>query len=92
MEFLDHPRILILVGVLSTPIYISLAKMFWGEKFESLGETIKFLFTPDIFSLFKGRFWDDWYATIKFNTFLFLCFGWTAAITELLARHVLQLD
>lgn len=89
MGFLDHPKILILIGVLSLPIYASLAKMFWGEKFESLGDTIKFLFTPDLYSLFRGRFWDDWYATTKFNVFLFLCFGWAAAITELLARHVL---
>lgn len=89
MGFFDHPKILIFVGILSIPIYVSLAKMFWGEKFESLGETIKFLFTPDLYSLFRGRFWDDWYATAKFNFFLFLCFGWAAAITELLARHVL---
>lgn len=89
MGFTDHPKILILVGALSTPIYITFAKIFWGEKFESLGETIKFLFTPDILSLFRGRFWDDWYATTKFNVFLLLCFGWAAAITELLARHVL---
>lgn len=54
-----------------------------------LGETIKFLCTPDFYSLVKGRFWDDWYATTKFNVFLLLCFGWAAAITELLARHVL---
>jgi hypothetical protein len=89
MGFFDHPKILILVGVLSLPIYASLAKMFWGEKFESLGESIKFLFTPDLYSFLRGRFWDDWYATTKFNVFLFLCFGWAAAITELLARHVL---
>jgi len=89
MEFLDHPVVLILVGVLSIPVYATLGKMFWGEEFESLGETIRFLFTPDIYSFFKGRFWDDWYASIKFNVFLFLCFGWVAAITELLARHVL---
>jgi hypothetical protein len=89
MGFFDHPKVLILVGILSIPIYASLAKMFWGDKFQSLGDTIKFLLTPDLYSLFRGRFWDDWYATTKFNFFLFLCFGWSAAITELLARHVL---
>ncbi|HRE16476.1 MAG TPA: hypothetical protein PLW86_05325 [Rhodocyclaceae bacterium] len=89
MEFLDHPHVLIAVGICSTPIYLTIARLFWGEKFESLGETIRFLFTPDLYSLFKGRFWDDWFATTKFNFFLFLCFGWAAAVTELLARHVL---
>ncbi len=89
MAFLDHPQILILVGVLSIPVYASLAKVFWGEKFETLGETLRYLLTPDLYSLLKGRFWEDWYATTKFNAFLLLCFGWAAAITELLARHVL---
>lgn len=89
MEFFAHPRILLLVGILSIPVYLSLGKLFWGERFETLGEAIKFFLIPDLYSLFKGRFWDDWYATAKFNFFLFLCFGWAAAITELLARHVL---
>ena len=89
MEFINHPKVLILVGVLSIPVYVALGKMFWGEKFDSLGETIRFLFTPDLYSLFRGRFWEDWYATTKFHVFLFLCFGWVAAVTELLARHVL---
>ncbi|KAB2925537.1 MAG: hypothetical protein F9K30_07720 [Dechloromonas sp.] len=89
MEFFAHPKILLLVGILSIPVYLSLGKLFWGERFETLGEAIKFFLIPDLYSLFKGRFWDDWYATAKFNFFLFLCFGWAAAITELLARHVL---
>jgi hypothetical protein len=72
MGFFDHPKVLILVGILSIPIYASLAKMFWGDKFQSLGDTIKFLLTPDLYSLFKGRFWDDWYATTKFH---FSCFS-----------------
>lgn len=89
MEFFAHPKILLLVGILSIPVYLSLGKLFWGERFETLGEAIKFFLIPDLYSFFKGRFWDDWYATAKFNFFLFLCFGWAAAITELLARHVL---
>ena len=89
MLFLDHPLILITTGLISIPIYVSLAKLFWGERFDSLGETIRFLFTPDIISLFRGEYWDDWHATLKFNVFLFLCLGWAAAVTELLARYVL---
>ena len=89
MLFLDHPLILITVALISFPIYVSLAKLFWGEHFDSLGETIRFLFTPDIISLFRGEYWDDWHATLKFNVFLFLCLGWAAAVTELLARYVL---
>lgn len=89
MQFFDHPKIFLLVGILSIPVYVTLARIFFGEKFESLEDTIRFLFTPDFYSLLKGRFWNDWDATMKFNIFIFLCFGWAAAVTELLARHVL---
>ena len=89
MLFFDHPAILITIALISIPIYVSLAKMFWGERFDSLGETIRYLFTPDIISFFRGEYWDDWHATLKFNVILFLCLGWAAAVTELLARYVL---
>lgn len=90
MAFFDHLDVLIAVALVSTPVYISLARMFWGDDFESLGETIKYLITPDLWSLVIGRFRNDWYATLKFNVFLFLCLAWAAAITELLARHLLS--
>ena len=67
MEFLDHPIATIIVGILSFPVYKTLAKVFFGENYEDLGETIKYVATADWYSLFKGRFWDDWDATIKFN-------------------------
>lgn len=89
MAFLDHPFVLFFIGLLSLPVYGTLAKMFWGEDFETLGETVRYLLTPDICSLFRGRYWDDQYATIKFNVYLLLCAGWAAAITEFLARYVL---
>lgn len=89
MEFFHHPKIMTVVGILSLPLYYSLAKLIWGERFETLGETIRFLLIPDLYSLIRGRFWDDWYASIKFSFFWFLCVGWAAAVTELLARHVL---
>ena len=80
---------MILVGILSIPVYGVLAKLFYGEKFESLGDAIKYAIWPDWYSLIKGKFWEDWDATMKFNFYLALCFGWVAAVTELLARHVL---
>lgn len=89
MEFLDHPVVMVIVGILSFPVYKTLAKIFFGENYEDLGETIKYVATADWYSLFKGRFWEDWDATIKFNIFIALCFGWVAAVTECLARYVL---
>jgi hypothetical protein len=89
MQFLDHPKLLLIVAILSFPVYVTLAKIFWGEKFESLGETLKYLAWPDIYSAFKGKYWEDWDATMKFYFYIGLCFSWPAAITELLVRYVL---
>ena len=89
MAFMDHPIILLGIALLSLPVYAILAKMFWGEHFDSLPETLEYLIRPDLYSFFKGRYWDDWRHTMKCKIYIGLCFGWAAAITELLARHVL---
>lgn len=86
MGFLNYPGILVAVGIISLPVYAVLARIFWGDRFESLGETIKYLIWPDWYSLFKGRFWDDWFATTKFNIYLLLCFGWAGAWTDIIAK------
>jgi hypothetical protein len=89
MQFFNHPVEMFLVAVMSLPLFGMLAKVFWGEKFETLGETIRYLLLPDWYSLLTGRGWDDWFAETKFQVWACLCFGWVAAVTELLARYVL---
>ncbi len=89
MTFLDHPIILLMVAIFSFPIYRIFAKVFFGDKYEDLGETFKYLTTPNWMSLFKGNYWEDLDSTFKFYVFIALCFGWAAAITECLARYIL---
>jgi len=67
MVFFQHPKVMIAVGILSLPLYYSLAKLIWGKRFETLGETIRYLLIPDLYSLIRGEFWDDWYASIKWS-------------------------
>ncbi len=86
MEFLKHPYLIALVAVVSWPIYKSLAKLFFGEQYEDLADTLKYLVQFDFISLLKGQYWNDVDATFKFGVFLFLCIGWAAAITELICR------
>ncbi len=86
MEFLDHPILLAVVSVSSWPVYTTLAKLFFGEHYEDLGETLRYLLQWDWVSLLKGNYWEDRAATFKFNVFLFLCIGWVAAISEILCR------
>jgi hypothetical protein len=86
MEFLDHPILMAVVAVFSWPIYTNLAKLFFGDRYEDFGETLRYLLQWDWISLLKGQYWNDWDATFKFNVFLFMCIGWVAAITEILCR------
>ena len=43
MELLDHSIAMIIVGILSFPVYKTLAKVFFGENYEDLGEAIKYI-------------------------------------------------
>lgn len=65
MEFLDHPIAMIIVGALSFPVYKTLAKIFFGDNYEELAESIKYVATANWYSLLKGKFWEDWDATMK---------------------------
>jgi hypothetical protein len=59
MEFLEHPFALLIVAVLSYPVYKSLAKVFFGEQYEDFGKTIRYVATADWYSLIRGEFWQD---------------------------------
>ncbi len=87
MKFLDHPYLVFIVGVLSIPAYLALAKMFWGNKYESLGEAFRALLDPT-YGFRAGKVWANWDAEIKFFCFVTLCLIWVAAITEIIARYL----
>lgn len=38
-------------------------------------ECVKFWLTPDIFSWFRGRYWEDQFARIRLGIWLILCGG-----------------
>lgn len=86
VEFWDHPRVLVFVGLFSIPLYVKLGRIFFGERFESLGESIRYWLTPDRYSFLIGELRQDWAATFRLELYLALCFLWAAAVTELLAR------
>lgn len=86
MECLDYPRIIIVVSISSLPMYGLIARIFFGDKLETLGEAIKYVLTPDLVSLFKGRYVDDYWHSFKFGAFLVTCVLWVLAISELIVK------
>ena len=63
---------LVILGVLNIPVYILIGKVFFGD-LAGFFDALKFWFTPNIFSLFRGRYGDDIMAEFKLVIFIFVC-------------------
>ena len=67
----------VLLGVLvaaNVPVYWLLFKALFRDS-EELIQAIVFWITPDLFSLFRGQFMEDWWAEMKLSAFVFLASG-----------------
>ncbi len=58
--------------ILNIPSYYFIGKLFYKSK-EDFFEAIRFWFTPDIISLFRGELLDDFWEGIKLGFFLTVC-------------------
>ncbi|MFC6439924.1 hypothetical protein [Bowmanella sp. JS7-9] len=90
MEFADHPIALLIVIICNWPVYKTLAKLFFGEQYQDFAECLKYVAQANWYSALRGKYWEDFWATFKFNTFIICCIGWTLAITEVVARVFLN--
>ena len=57
---------------------IKLFKFFYGCIFrdeEDFNNSLKYSITPDIFSLFRGEYFKDYFAELKLGIFVMLCIG-----------------
>jgi hypothetical protein len=64
--------ILIVLSVVNIPLYLVIGKVLFGGWVEFL-DAVKFWFTPDVFSLFRGEYADDFWAELKIGLFVVLC-------------------
>ncbi|MEG0772477.1 hypothetical protein [Clostridium sp.] len=64
--------VIIILMVINIPIYKLIFRMIFvdGEDFR---EAVKYEFTPDLFSLFKGRYRKDKLGEFKLGMFIMLC-------------------
>ena len=58
-----------------------LFKVFFSDS-DDLWECIRYSFTPDIISMFRGEFWEDYVKSAKLTIYLALVFG-SAVLTYL---------
>jgi hypothetical protein len=63
---------LIFLTVVNTPVYFLLGRLFFDDWADFL-ECVRFWFTPDWISLFRGEWGEDRWDTFKLAIFLLLC-------------------
>jgi MFS-type transporter involved in bile tolerance (Atg22 family) len=54
---------------------------------EDFQNSLKYSFTPDLFSLFRGEYFKDRFAEFKLGIFIFLC-GLTIAIEVMILNAI----
>lgn len=70
----DDPLGWAILIVANIPVYLILGRAFfddWGGFFQC----VRFWFTPDIISIFRGEHWDDVWAELKLLVFGAICYG-----------------
>jgi hypothetical protein len=61
---------IILAVIAGTAVLVLLFRPFFGDK-DGFFECIKFWFTPDIFSLFFGKYFHDIFSEMKLGLWIF---------------------
>ena len=70
--------LLIALIVLNVPVYLFFGKSFFGG-WGGFVEALRYSFTPDVISLFRGEFGEDRWQSMKLGFFVLLCVGTVAA-------------
>lgn len=67
-----EPIIAIVLLVANIPVYKKILRIIFRDR-EDVNDSIKYSFTPDLFSFFKGNYWKDKIGEAKITAFIFCC-------------------
>jgi hypothetical protein len=79
----EHPHILIIVAVISLPLYWFIGRFFFND-WQDFLDHLRLWYQPIWLSAFRGEFSEDMWAQAKLFVFLGLCFGWALLLTNFL--------
>lgn len=72
-EVVNIKALLIIVLVLlNIPVYRKIFYFIFRDS-DDFRESVRYSFTPDIFSLFRGRYWKDQMGELKLSIFIMAC-------------------
>lgn len=73
MEVVNIKTLLIVILlVLNIPIYRKIFYFIFRDS-DDFRESVRYSFTPDIFSLLRGRYWKDQMGELKLSIFIVAC-------------------
>ena len=73
-----NTTLIVILAVVNVPVYLFLGKRFFTD-WQGLWEAVKFWLTPDIISMFRGEYFEDWWESAKLFVFVALCLAVVAA-------------
>lgn len=79
MEYIIFIAILLMVA--NIPIYKRIFRRIFKDS-EDFYDSVKYSFTPNLFSFFKGKYWEDRVGEAKLSFFIFCCIA--VVVIELL--------
>ncbi len=63
---------IIALVIINFPVYRFIYKLIFSDP-EDFDESIKFSFTPDFISFFRGKYWQDKWGTFKLQMYILSC-------------------
>jgi hypothetical protein len=64
--------LIVILLVLNIPIYRKIFYFIFRDS-DDFRESVRYSFTPDIFSLLRGRYWKDQMGELKLSIFIVAC-------------------
>ena len=85
---MDGSDIAVLIAV-NLPVYVVLGRLFFGSWGDFL-RVLRFWFTPNIISWFRGEYWEDRAAELLFGVYLLCCAVVVFGEYRLITTYLLQ--
>lgn len=79
LSFVERPQLFITALFLAIPLYYMMWQLIFDSWDEFL-ESLRLFFQPDWFSLLRGEWQDDQWASIKILIFIILCLSMATTI------------
>lgn len=87
-EVIDiEPFIIMVLLIVNIPLYKVIYKFIFRDS-DDFRESVKYSFTPDLFSLFRGRYWKDQIGEAKLSFFIIACIA-AVAFEYLIIKSVI---